>query len=100
MYERECVYLFKARFVVVGVLGHQRLDGDEHRRDALCRAPSRTSPGATVTHRERERSKHMSGERESMCEGERKKNIRKTHLCVNRRRKEREMWRWLIIFGL
>lgn len=37
-------YLFKARLVVVGILSHQRLDGDEDGRDALGRTPSWTSP--------------------------------------------------------
>lgn len=37
-------YLFKARLVVVGILSHQGLDGDEDGRDALGRTPSWTSP--------------------------------------------------------
>ena len=37
-------YLLKARFIVIGVLSHQGLDGDEHGRDALGWAPGRASP--------------------------------------------------------
>lgn len=37
-------YLFESGFVVVGVLRHQRLNGDEHRGDALSWTPRWAGP--------------------------------------------------------
>lgn len=42
-------FLFKAWLVVVGILSHQGLDGDKHRRDALGWAPGGASPRTANT---------------------------------------------------
>lgn len=41
-------YLLKARFIMVWVLCHQRLDGDEDRWNALGRTPCGTCPRSTT----------------------------------------------------